>query len=133
MPPTVLTAVDNQPGHRHMAEVCAITGLTRDNLRSWNKTQRYVRARKQLWFRLKFLAGFSWPEAARMTRKDHSTAIYGVRQWASEHLGTHPKAKEAEIAAAWAGYVTAMEFAAMLCVAAPGEYGNNMDGMGIAA
>ena len=97
-----------------MAEVSALTGLTRMDLRSWNKTQRFVKARKQLWFRLKFLAGFSWPEAARMTRKDHSTAIYGVRQWASEHLGTHPKAKEAEIAAAWQGYLDAMEFARAL-------------------
>ena len=124
---TGLTLIDTQPGHRHLAEVCALTGLTRDNLRSWNKTKPYVRARKQLWFRLKFIAGFSWTEAARMTRKDHSTAIYGVRQWSSEHLGTHPKAKEAEIAAAWQGYLDAMEFALALCVAAPGEYGNNLE------
>jgi hypothetical protein len=127
MTTTGLTLINDQPGHRHMAEVCAAHGLTREQMRGWNKTQKHVNARKDLWFRLKFIAGFSWTEAARMTRKDHSTAIYGVRQWSSEHLGTHPKAKEAEIASAWAGYLAAMEFALALCVAPAGEYGNNLE------
>ena len=105
-----LTLIENQPGHRHMAQVCAITGLTRDNLRSWNKTGPYVHARRQLWFRLKIIEGFSWNETSAMTRKDHTTALYGVRRWAAEHLGTPAKASSAEIRAAWTGYLTAMEF-----------------------
>ena len=74
---TGLTLIDTQPGHRHMAEVCAAHGLTRENLRSWNKSQRYVRARKELWFRLMIVERtFSFPEAGRLTRKDHTTVLH---------------------------------------------------------
>ena len=99
---TGLTLIDNQPGHRHMAEVCAAHGLTRENLRSWNKSQRYVRARKELWFRLMIVERtFSFPEAGRLTRKDHSTVIYGMRKYAAELLGTRPNAGLDEIRLAY--------------------------------
>jgi len=116
-----MQALKEKPGNVHMESVCQSHGLTRQNLRSWDKRQAYVRARKELWFRLKFIAGFSWPEAAGMTRKDHTTALYGVRQWANQHLGTSPKAKEAEIAAAWEGYCRAIAFLVLLAQTAKSQ------------
>jgi chromosomal replication initiation ATPase DnaA len=114
---TGLEHISAQPGHRHMAEVCALHGVTRDDLRSWNKARFIVNARKEFWFRLKIILGWSWSETARATRKDHTTALYGVRQWAHKHLGTRPKASQDEIAAAWAGYLTAIEFLLFLALA----------------
>ena len=98
---TGLTLINDQPGHRHMAEVCAAHGLTREQMRGWNKTQKHVNARKDLWFRLVIVEGWSFPEAGRMTRKDHTTVLYGLRRYAAEMLGTPPKARLDEIREAW--------------------------------
>ena len=84
-----------------MAEVCAAHGLTREQMRGWSKTQKHVNARKDLWFRLVIVEGWSFPEAGRMTRKDHTTVLYGLRRYAAEMLGTPPKARLDEIREAW--------------------------------
>jgi chromosomal replication initiation ATPase DnaA len=98
---TGLTLINDQPGRRHMAEVCAAHGLTREQMRGWNKTQKHVNARKDLWFRLVIIEQWSLPEAGRMTRKDHTTVLYGLRRYAAEILGTPPKASLAEIREAY--------------------------------
>lgn len=75
--------INTQPGHLHMQAVCDAHGLTPANLRSWNKCQPYVTARKDLWLRLVVIEGWSYPQAGRMTCKDHTTALYGLRRrWA---------------------------------------------------
>jgi hypothetical protein len=130
--------IDTQPGHRHLAEVCAAHRLSRAELKGPIKLRIFTRGRQDFWFRLMVIERtFSYPEVARMSGdRDHTTVLYGVRKFASRHLRTPETARIEEIRSAWQGYQTAMEFARALWsapVADRGEYGNNLEAMGLAA
>lgn len=97
----------------HTTFVCKAHTLTLKDLRSWCKERRYVAARRELWHRLlvvtwadQVLAGIepkvpSRPAAGRYLRKDASTVLYAVRRFSAEHYGTGPKARLAEMRAAY--------------------------------
>jgi hypothetical protein len=88
-----MTTIETQPGHRHLAEVCATHGLFREQLNGHCKTQKIADARHDLWFRLVIIEGFSLPKAGRIrgTRYDHTSVLHGVRKIAAQTLDTHPR------------------------------------------
>lgn len=97
MTPTIYT----QPGHQHMLAICGKYALKVDQIRAPSKAHKRARARRELWFRLVILEGFSYPEAARMTRrKHHTTVLYGLRRYCNERFGTSLKATLEEMHAA---------------------------------
>lgn len=98
-----MTHIDNQPGHRHLAEVCAAHGLFREQLNGHSKRRNLAVARHELWFRLVILEGFSLPEAGRIrgARYHHTSVLHGVRKVATETLETSPKATLDQIRKAW--------------------------------
>lgn len=98
-----MTTIENQPGHRHIAEICAIHGLFREQLNGHCKTQKIADARHELWFRLVILEGFSLPKAGRIrgTEYHHTSVLHGVRKVASETLNTPYEATLAQIREAW--------------------------------
>lgn len=106
---TILT-IHTQPGRRQMAEVCASTGLTRDQLRGWRKTRDRARARQQLFFRLVVIEGWSLQQAGQHARKHHTTVLYGYRTLAHRCLGTPIRARREAIVEAWQGLLVALEF-----------------------
>lgn len=100
----------------HTAIVCQSHRMTPDDLRSWNKSQRYVAARRELWHRLlivswaeQLMAGVSLASVkvpsltmvGRWFRKDHTTCLYAVRRYSTEFYGTCPKASLADMRAAY--------------------------------
>lgn len=116
-----LTAITQQPGARHLTAVCEAHGFTREHIRGWKKTHDRTAARRELWFRLLVLErSFSLPEAARIGRKDHTTALYGLRKIAFELMGTRPKARLCEIRATWDGEY----YPALKAIAAFAEWGH---------
>lgn len=52
------------------------------------KRRESVRARWAFWYHLVIIEGWSLPRAARRIKYDHTTVLYGLRRYASEHLGT---------------------------------------------
>jgi hypothetical protein len=102
--------LNSQPGHRQMAQVCASTGLTLEQLRGWKKTRNRARARQQLFFRLIVIEGWSLQSAGRQARKHHTTVLYGYRSLAHRCLGTPIRARREVIVDAWHGLLVALEF-----------------------
>lgn len=105
-----ISTIQTQPGHRQMAEVCASTGLTREQLRGWQKTRQRARARQQLFFRLVVIEGWSLQQAGQQARKHHTTVLYGYRTLAHRCLGTPIRARRETIVEAWQGLLVAIEF-----------------------
>lgn len=93
---------DTQTGHLHMQAVCDAHGLTRSDIRGWSKKREMVYPRRELWFRLMILErSFSYPEAGMLTRKDHTTVLYGLRQYCAGLMGTRPNAPIRELRETW--------------------------------
>ena len=70
-------------------------------VRQASKSAEMVRARQAFWFQLTIVEGMSYPQAARRTGHDHTSVLYGVRQYAAREFGIHPRSKREDILAAW--------------------------------
>ena len=81
----------------HIAHVAADYGLTKDDLIGPSKSHRFATARKELFFRLVIVRGLTLTQAGNITRKDHTTVLYGLRKFAAQMFGTRPKASLEEI------------------------------------
>lgn len=88
---------------RVMRDVCLRHDVTREDLESRKKGQRFVRARQDYWFRLVVLHGKSLPQAAFTLGKDHTTVLSGVRRFSHIEYGTPKDASLEEIRAAVIG------------------------------
>jgi chromosomal replication initiation ATPase DnaA len=108
---TGLTTTPGLPAEAHIAAILQAYTVKRGDLLGPSKAQNHCRPRRELFARLiceplKFVNGEpryrSLPQAGKIVgRRDHSTVFYGLRKWSAEHLGTHPKAKVAQIRAAY--------------------------------
>jgi hypothetical protein len=98
---TGLGLIYTQPGHRHLGEVCAAHGVTRDQLTRADKSWPIVAARHDLMFRLCVIEKWGKPKVGRFLRKDPQTVYHGVRKYAAQHIGTSPRATLTQIRAAW--------------------------------
>jgi chromosomal replication initiation ATPase DnaA len=73
-----------------------------EKLTGHGKYRPLVHARQEAWFRILMETGYSYPRIGRITGGfDHTSVLYGVRQYARLMYGTAPKATLAEIRAAW--------------------------------
>jgi chromosomal replication initiation ATPase DnaA len=100
------------PAEAHIAAILqAYPKINRQDLLGPSKVWTHCKPRRELFARLvceplKFSAGEpvyrSLPAVGKIVgRRDHTTVFYGLRKWAAEHLGTHSKARLAEIRDAW--------------------------------
>jgi chromosomal replication initiation ATPase DnaA len=106
-----LTPTPGLPAEAHISAILQAYSLKRADLLGPSKHQDHCVPRRELFARLicepfKFCGGEpvyrSLPLAGKIVgRRDHSTVFYGLRKWAAEHLGTPPKAKVAQIRAAY--------------------------------
>jgi chromosomal replication initiation ATPase DnaA len=95
----------------HIAAVLHLYPITRQALLGPTKAHIACLARRDLVARLmcipyKFKGTKpvyrSLPQAGRIIgKRDHTTVLYGLRRYAAEAFGTHPKAGLAEIREAW--------------------------------
>lgn len=82
--------------------IAAKHGLSYRQILRQGKHKEVVRARREYWMELVMVLGYSLPKAGRATGgHDHTTVLYGIRQLATEHLGTPGKARIEEIRTAW--------------------------------
>ena len=82
-----------------------------ERLTTHGKWRPLVKARQEAWARIIIETGYSSPRVARITGGfDHTSVLYGVRQYAARTLGTAPKASLSEIRAAY--FAQTMERAA---------------------
>ena len=73
-----------------------------EKLTAYGKYRPLVKARQEAWFRIVMETAYSTPRVARITGGfDHTSVLYGIRQYSSRELGTPPKATLAEIRTAW--------------------------------
>lgn len=69
-----------------LKEVSRATGVSIDDMRSACRKQVFSRARARAFYELASRRQeLSWGEIGKALRKDHTTAIYGVRWWAAEN------------------------------------------------
>lgn len=94
--------IHKQPGHQHLLAVAGKYYLTLAEIRSGRKVHAQARARRELWFRLVIIEGYSYPMAAKLTGgRHHTTVLSGLRKYARQKLGTPLKARKHEIRAAY--------------------------------
>lgn len=86
---------------RQAAKITEETGVTLEQLCTPSKRRYIVAARWDLWAALMLQEGWTTWRMAHRFNVDHTTALYGLRKWAVDRLGTAPKATLAEIRAAW--------------------------------
>jgi len=86
----------------HIAQVSALYGVEKGAMLGPSKARRPMLARRELYVRLLCLpwrGGYrSLTQVARIVgKRDHTTVLYGLRQYGAEVLGLAPKASVAEI------------------------------------
>lgn len=73
-----------------------------ETLTAHGKHRPLVRARQEAWFRIVMEMQYSMPRAAMLTGTwDHTSVLYGIRQYAQRELSTPPKATLTQIRDAW--------------------------------
>ena len=75
-----------------VAEACRFAGVALSDIRSPTRRPLISKARWAFWFCLVIHHDWSLPEAASKTGHHHTSALNGVRKYATRHLGTDPKA-----------------------------------------
>jgi|GEM_PF-3544936 len=80
-----------------LAEACRVADISLEDLRSTSKLKRLTDKRAVAYHYLCVVRGMSWPSAARLVRRDHSTLIYGAQKHSHEAYGTRPKATTQEM------------------------------------
>lgn len=99
---TGLTTTPGLPAEAHIAAILQAYTVKRGDLLGPSKAQNHCRPRREL-FALLLCEPFGYrdgnpvyrslPQAGKIVgRRDHTTVLYGLRRWASEELGTPPKA-----------------------------------------
>lgn len=76
-------------------------GMTFPELCRQKKTQDMVQARQHMAFYLVIVEGYMLDSAGALLGQHHTTVLYSVRRHASEHLGTPPRARLAQIREAY--------------------------------
>lgn len=66
------------PMRRVIEEVARITEMTPDDITGRNRQRRYVRARQMAMLICRDYCGASYPEIARVFKRNHTTVIYNV-------------------------------------------------------
>ena len=64
-----------------LREVCALHGVTLDQLTSHNRSKKFINARMLAYYRLHKELGLSLPQIGRyIGDRDHSTVFYGIKR-----------------------------------------------------
>lgn len=67
-----------------LREVCALHGVTLDQLTSHNRSKKFIDARMLAYYRLHKELGLSLPQIGRyIGDRDHSTVFYGIKRYES--------------------------------------------------
>jgi chromosomal replication initiation ATPase DnaA len=61
-------------------EICAKHGVTLADVKGCRRFRSFVLARREVWAYLREECHLSYPVIGRLTRKDHSTIIAGLRR-----------------------------------------------------
>ena len=81
---------------------CKAAGITTEELRKSNKRRDVTSRRFHAYWHMVVVEGFSYPKAARLVHRDHTTLMYGCRQHSMAHYRTREKASLAEMLSAYA-------------------------------
>jgi len=66
--------------NRIVADVSRVTGVHRLNIVGKSRTASTVCARQAVWWLMRVVSNASYPEIGRLTRRDHTTVLAGVRR-----------------------------------------------------
>lgn len=61
-----------------VADVVSVTGVHRANIHGKLRTPSCVKARQAVWWLMRSLSDASYPEIAKMAKRDHTTIMFGV-------------------------------------------------------
>lgn len=79
-PKTASNETDRAAFARIVAEVEQATGVDRRTILGKSRTASAVRARQAVWWLAREQTSLSYPEIGKLTRRDHTTVIAGVRR-----------------------------------------------------
>lgn len=97
----ITTHLSNAP-ERHINTIKELYGVSLLQMKTKTKQRNIVEARQHFWLLLCVEDEWSTPRAGRKTGDhDHTTVVYGIRQFAHHLLGTDKKASISEIVKAY--------------------------------